>query len=79
MKISEMLKNTFTGVDNETIDIGRVLLAMGCLSFLGCAFYSLYKGQTFDAVAFGAGFSALLAGGGLGIKLKENTEPKTKQ
>ena len=74
-----MFKHAFTGVDNETIDIGRVLWAVGCLSFLGCAFYSLYKGQTFDAVAFGTGFGLIMAAGGGALMLKKTTEPQSKQ
>jgi len=76
MKFSEMLKQSFTGKDNQTIDIGRILWALGCLSFLGCAGFALYKGQNWDAVAFGTGFAALLAGGGAAIGLKKGTEPE---
>jgi hypothetical protein len=76
MKFSELLKHSFTGKDNQTFDIGRILWALGCLSFLGCAFYALYRGQTWDAVAFGTGFGALLAGGGAAIGLKKATEPE---
>jgi hypothetical protein len=75
MKLPEMLIQTFTGKDNKTIDIARILWALGCISFLGCAFYALYKGQNWDAVAFGTGFAALLAGGGAAIGLKKGTEP----
>jgi len=71
----QMLKNTFTGKDNETIDIGRIIWMLGALSFLGCAFYSIYKGQAWDAIAFGTGFGAVLAGGGIALNLKKDTEP----
>jgi hypothetical protein len=76
MNIKELILHTFTGKDNRTIDIARILWMMGCLSFLGCAFYALYRGQTWDAVAFGTGFGALLAGGGAAIGLKKGTEPE---
>lgn len=74
-----MVKNTFTGKDNETIDMGRVLWAAGAFSFLGLAGYAIYKGQTWDAVAFGTGFGAILAAGGFGLKMKENTEPEPRR
>ena len=78
MKFTEMMKHTFTGADNETVDVGRILWVIGALTFLGCAVYSLCKGQTWDAVAFGTGFGAVLAGGGFALKMKEDTEPKAK-
>ena len=71
----KLVVNTFTGKDNQTIDIGRIIWMMGALSFLGCTFYAIYKGQPWDAVAFGTGFGAVLAGGGVALKLKEKTEP----
>jgi hypothetical protein len=78
MKLCEMFKHAFTGVDNSTIDIGRILWAIGTLTFLGCSVYYLVAEHHWDCIAFGTGFGAVLAGGGLGLKLKENTEPKAK-
>jgi hypothetical protein len=74
----EILLHTFTGRDNSTIDIGRIIWMLGALSFLGCAFYSIYKGQTWNAVEFGTGFGAVLAAGGVAIRIKADTEPDPK-
>ena len=78
MEFSKMLRHTFTGVDNETIDIGRVLWALGTLVFFALSVHFVWKGGLFDPIAWGTGFCAILGGGGLGLKLKENTEPKPK-
>ena len=67
--------NAFTGKDNETIDIGRILWALGVLVFFGMSVYSAYKGQAFDAVAWGTGFSAVLVAGGAALGFKSKTEP----
>jgi hypothetical protein len=77
-KLGNFFKHSLTGGDNETWDVGRILWALGTLVFLGCTVYSLVQGAVWDAVKFGTGFGLVLAGGGLGIKLKENTEPKSK-
>jgi hypothetical protein len=76
MNIKDVFIHSFTGKDNKTFDIARILWALGCLCFLGCTFYALYKGQTWDAVAFGTGFGALLAGGGAAIGMKKGSEPE---
>jgi hypothetical protein len=75
MDIKTMIKQSFTGADNATIDIGRILWVLGGLTFLCCAIYSIYKGQNWDAVAFGTGFGAVLAGGGAALGFKKGTEP----
>lgn len=69
------IRNMFTGKDNKTLDLGRVLWAKAVLAFLGIAFYNVYKGNPVDYIAFGTGISALLAAGGAALGLKANTEP----
>ena len=72
----KLVKDCLTGIDGESYDPARVYLAVAVLTFLGLAIAALVvKGQPFDPQAFGFGFGALLAGGGLGVKLKSHTEP----
>jgi hypothetical protein len=69
-------KHLFTGRDNHTYDLGRVLWATSLFSFIAITLYSLYKGgYDFDPVTWGAGCAALLASGGAALGLKSATEP----
>lgn len=74
-KIKEIIIHCLTGVDGVTYDPARVYLAGAVLVFLGGAIVVVVKTHALDFQAFGLGFGALLAGGGLGIHLKAATEP----
>lgn len=69
------IKSAFTGKDNNTIDLGRVLWAKMSLVFCGASLYAIYNGQEFDASLFGIGAGAVLAAGGAGLAVKAKTEP----
>lgn len=71
------LYQAFTGKDNKTIDIGRVLWAIGVLVFLSLSVYDTIRGSSFDAQTWGIGFGATLAAGGAAIAMKANTEPSS--
>lgn len=71
-----IIKHLFTGKDNRTIDIGRVILFEAVQSYILLAAYLIYKGGAFDLIAYGSGLAALLAAGGAGIALKSGTEPE---
>jgi len=77
-KLMTGLKHMFTGKDNQTIDLGRVLWAKAVVAFLGLAFYGVYKGNPVDYMAFGTGLAAVLAAGGAAIGFKAKTEPEDK-
>lgn len=69
-------RHLFTGRDNATYDLGRVLAAAtgaGGLFFQGWAL--IVNGQAFSMQEFGIGTGALAAGLGALLKLKETTEP----
>lgn len=74
--MKNVIKHWFTGPDNQTWDVGRVLWAAVVIEFMALAAYALYKGQAFDAVAYGTGAGLVLAGGGVAIGMKANSEPK---
>jgi hypothetical protein len=74
--IKKLAKDSFTGIDGESYDIGRGLWFAGVVVFLGSSIYALTHGQAWDAMAYGAGLGGLLAGGGIAIGMKSNTEPK---
>jgi hypothetical protein len=74
-KIMAGLKQMFTGKDNKTLDLGRVLWAKAVVAFLAIGFYGIYKGNPMDYLAYGTGLAAVLAAGGAAIGLKAKTEP----
>lgn len=71
----KFFKDIFTGKDNRTFDMGRVLWFQSVQAFILVTIYSLHKGGSFDPVVWGAGLAALIAGGGAAIGIKANTEP----
>lgn len=74
-KIMAGLKQMFTGKDNKTLDLGRVLWAKAVVAFLAIGFYGIYNGNPMDYLAYGTGLAAVLAAGGAAIGLKSKTEP----
>jgi len=75
MSIKEMILHTFTGKDNNTIDMGRLLWCIGVLVYFGLSIYDISIGHNFDPAAWGTGLWLVLAGGGAAIALKSKTEP----
>ena len=75
-KIIELLLQTFTGKDNKTLDLFKIMWAKGVLVFFGLSIYDVYRGSLFDASIWGIGFGAVLAGGGAAIAFKAKTEPE---
>ena len=72
----EILQHLFTGKDNKTFDIARVLWAISIIIFLALAIYHVLKHGQFDPLGYGTGLGGLLAGGGAGVGLKSHTEPQ---
>jgi hypothetical protein len=74
-KLKELIFQTFTGRDNKTLDLGRILRAKGVLIFFGLSIYDIYRGSAFDASTWGIGLGAVLAAGGAALAMKAGTEP----
>ena len=70
---------TFTGKDNQTLDLGRILWALGVLVFFAMSIYSVWHGTPFNAIDWGTGFAAVLTAGGATLWLKRETEPKPEE
>ena len=70
------LKHMFTGVDNMTFDIGRILWAKISIVYCAISGYHAVMHGTFDPQNWAIGASAILAGGGGALSLKSHTEPK---
>lgn len=70
------VRQLFTGKDNKTLDLGRILWAKMSFVYCGLSIYYIYKSGTFSAQDWAIGAGVLLAGGGGALGLKAATEPK---
>jgi len=71
----QAIKHMFTGVDNTTWDIGRILWAKMSIVYCVVSVYHAIQHGVFDPQNWAIGASAILAGGGGGLALKAKTEP----
>lgn len=71
-----ILRLAFTGKDNVTVDIGRVLWAIGAVAYIAISSTYVWLGGDFNALEWGAGFAAVNGGSGAAIRLKEKGEPQ---
>lgn len=72
---SEVIKNITTESDNSTYDAASVLWIVGALTFMLYSGYDLYSNKRFNATEYGSGLGIVLAGGGLGVRIK-NQNPE---
>lgn len=75
--VKKVIKDMATGLDGESYDIGRILMAIGFFSMVGFQGVSVFKTGTFDPQNFGIGLGGLLGGGCAGLGFKSRTEPTT--
>jgi len=73
--MEKFLRDLFTGKDNKTWDLGRVMWAWGTVVYFAMTLYSLYKAIPVDPLNWATGFGAILAAGGAAIMLKRQDEP----
>lgn len=66
----------FTGKDNQTPDIGRILWAFGMLVFLGMTIAAFIHGEPWKPSDTALGIGTILGGGGVGLGAKGHTEPE---
>lgn len=71
-----IIKDILTGIDGQSYDIGRVLWSVGVVSYIIYGGWHLFLDHLYNPLDYGAGFGAILAGGGAGIGLKAKTEPQ---
>ena len=76
MSISgHVLKTMFTGKDNTSYDLVRVLTAFTVVMYVTYTGYIVYISGIFNMIDFGIGYTGIMSSAGLAIKLKENSEP----
>jgi hypothetical protein len=74
----DFFKHIITGIDNQTVDVARVLWIIGALSFLGLSAFDIYRSGHFDMANFALAYTGLLTGGAAGVRIKAITEPDHK-
>jgi len=77
--LASLLKDMLTGIDGESYDIGRVLGAAAVVVYLALGVVGICKATAdhpFDFQGYGIGFGSLVAGVGVLLRLKQDTEPK---
>lgn len=75
-QIFNFLKLCFTGKDNQTPDLGRILLTLSFIVYFALAITDVIFTHDFEYLQFGEGLGVLFAGGGLHLYLKKSTEPE---
>jgi hypothetical protein len=65
----------FTGADNATWDIGRILWAKVTIVYCALTSYHAVKNGVLDPQSWAIGAGAILASGGGALGLKSKTEP----
>lgn len=73
--MSKFIHDLFTGKDNDTFDIGRVLWFQCVNAYIVISLILVWRGTEVDLIALGGGLAALLGAGGAALGLKSNAEP----
>ncbi len=76
MRLPSFIQDLVTSRDGVSWDPIRVGVIISGASLIGLAGYGvIINKQPFDALSFGSGIGALMAGAGLGIGAKHKDEP----
>jgi hypothetical protein len=73
--MAELMRQLFTGKNNTTLDLGRVLWATVTVHYLGLSAWHVVTTHSFDPMGWATGAAAVLAGGGAALGMKAGTEP----
>ena len=71
--MKKVFHQLFSGKDNATLDLGRILWAMMSVAYMVVTF--VRSDSPIDYVVWATGASIILAGGGGALALKSHTEP----
>jgi hypothetical protein len=75
----KLLKDISTGVDGESYDCIRLYTHFAVIAYIGLCISDFVIAHQFNYTAFGTGFAAIVAGSGVGIMAKKETEPKASE
>lgn len=71
--MKNILHQLFSGKDNLTLDLGRILWALMAITYMVVTF--VRSDSPLDFVVWATGAGIILAGGGGALALKAHTEP----
>ena len=75
-----LILSSITTKDNTTIDMGRILWLVFSILFIFLEIHSIFKTNTpFNEMNFAQAVALLLAGGGICLGAKSNSEPDKRQ
>ena len=74
-KMGNMLKDLFTGQNNQTHDIGRWSWAISIFSVIGGGAWNALHGVTVDLMQFAQALGVVVAAHGGALWAKKSTEP----
>lgn len=72
----DLLNHIFTGKDNATIDIGRILWFEAIQAFIVFTLVSVFRGQNLDLISWATAMSTLLVFGAVNLRVKAAVEPE---
>ena len=72
----KILKDISTGIDGNSYCYARCTGHLAVISYIGLAISDFYVTHTFNYIAFGTGFAAIIGSVGGAIWAKKDTEPK---
>lgn len=70
------LQTMFTGPDNVSADIARIVWLVGVLALILFECISVWRGATFEPMTFAGALSTLAVGHGASMAIKGSTEPQ---
>ena len=74
--MGHFFRTAFTGADNSSVDLGRVLWGVSTVAFLSFELVAIFRGATFEPMTFAGALSTLAIGHGASLRLKGETEPE---
>lgn len=74
--LTKVLKDISTGIDGTSYCCTRIYGHFGVTTYLGLCIADFAATHAFNYVAFGTGFAAIVAGQGVALLAKKDTEPK---
>lgn len=75
----KIVRDCFTGKDNETYDIVRIVYFISCIVYFVLSFIETFHGHDFEPVQFGTGLGLITGAAGAALGLKHKAEPEPVQ